>query len=374
MLRKTNIKALDTNPKIEAYECRALTARSDEHAKILAIHQGVPVFTPGGETRVKVSYRPCTCSNILLMCCRFAPISAGVASGSSIYQSSHCAWSQRTDSSCQVSPLTALTTPSNGPETGADLPVILQAHHDHHPLFRPGWKFNNSKDTGDFCEADLVTRDQRSRSPPNDLGAAVGGLNAEGGRQKTSRPVGDNQRYDRTKHKLKERAPPLRTVASGPSLSTRNGSKTTLVPPQDRLAFRTRNASDDCQSFNTTFSPLPCPPLNKPLPPIPTVRPHASASLPSSTRQSLEYQYFERARAPPSYTEAQVPTSSEGASSDRETVSTRTRIVMGVLGHMVALLKTRDDVSLMEFSNLVISQTRYTHSRPEDAAQDPNTA
>lgn len=71
---------------------------------------------------------------------------------------------------------------------------------------------------------------------------------------------------------------------------------------------------------------------------------------------------------------AQVPTSSEGASSDRETVSTRTRIVMEVLGHMVALLKTRDDVSLMEFSNLVISQTRYTHSRPEDAAQDPNTA
>lgn len=289
--------------------------------------------------------------------------------------------SRHTDSPTIDSPVSPLTAPSYDTPSVGESPISFL---DQHSLFHPGWSFDPRDYTSSPSEAKAAPKGPRAKHPAVALKDEPLQHRNAFARQAPAHtqphsPAGNTPR-------LAPPQRPLRAVASSPALYTRKDSKVT--PPSSTVhpALRNRNASYDCQ----TAPPRPprsaprTPPPDKPLPAIPVeFRQPSKASTPptlpaiptgmpimgttfSSGKPSDDRIHSQGlSKAPPPYMEPSRKQSAERTMSDGDNLSARTRIVMDVLGHMVALLKTRDEASLLEFSSLVTAQTKDMQSKAE---------
>lgn len=283
--------------------------------------------------------------------------------------------------------MSPLTTPN------IEIPGIAETSSsclETHPPFSPGWSFDNPYfPTTPAQGSPSTTVGQQQRLAPPVQRLQVPG-HSNGPPRRTNGLTQPKSDFQQPPPDIPMKAPGrmLRSVASSPALYTRKDSKDTpTLSPPVHPALRNRNASYDCQkapskpprSFPRT------PPPDKPLPAIPTeaisssqhgpprlpalpiTPPILDGSSPYVTESSL-YQDRDGRRDPPPYIELQRKASADQAMPDGDVLSARTRIVMDVLAHMVALLKSRDEGSLAEFSNLVTAQSREMQFRSELAS------
>lgn len=303
-----------------------------------------------------MEYRPCANTSL-------------TTSSSDSVMTSRCAH-QSTDPSSREASLAPLKRSLHENFAAVDPPFTQPDQHSPHALFRPGWNLRNASHADSLPSRDLATSNQhgghyaQSRPEKPSVTEPLPGC----GHQRQTPLRNHQQRH----HEATGSRKPLRTAASSPSLSTRKDSKTSLLSPPRHPALRARNASYDCQTLDRTqYAPLPFPPFDKPLPPIPITRQHSGAELAPTRAPASPDQRSECIWAPPPYFQAQISSSAELDRSKTDSLPPRTKIVVEVLGHMVALLKTQDEDSLMEFSDLVTSQARALRLETQKDVHSP---